>query len=155
VAPSPIYANGLVFVIEAYNELIAIRPDGQGDVTETHIAWIMDEGGPDICSPVSDGERIFMLGTEGLLSCHKTSDGTRLWEHDLEEACEASPSLVGENVYVLSLEEGVMFITEAADEYKELAKCALGEECHASPAFADGRIYIRGVENLYCIGKRD
>jgi len=154
VAPSPIYANGLVFVIEPYNELIAIKPDGKGDVTKTHIAWIMDEGGPDICSPVSDGERIFMLGSEGLLSCHKTSDGTRLWEHDLEESCEASPSLVGNNIYVLTI-KGVMFIIEAADEYKELAKCELGEKCHASPAFADGRIYIRAVEHLYCIGNRD
>ena len=154
MAPSPIYANGLVFVIEPYNSLIAIMPDGKGDVTKTHIAWRMDEGGPDICSPVSDGERVFMLGTEGFLSCYKTSDGTRLWEHDLEAFCLASPSLVGTNLYVLS-EKGLMFIIEAADEYKELAKCELGEECHATPAFADGRMYIRGVEHLYCIGKRD
>lgn len=154
MAPSPIYANRLVFVIEPYNRLIAIRPDGKGDVTKTHIAWSVDEGGPDICSPVSDGERIFMLGTEGLLICYKTSDGKKLWEHDLEEFCLASPSLVGKNMYVLS-EKGLMFIIEAADEYTELAKCDLGEECHASPAFADRRIYIRGVENLYCIGNRD
>ena len=48
-----------------------------------------------------------------------------------------------------------MFIFEAADEYKEVGKSVLGEACHASPAFADGRIYIRGVEHLYCIGTRD
>ena len=154
MAPSPIYANGLVFVIEPYNELIAIKPDGKGDVTKTHIAWIIDEGGPDICSPVSDGQRIFMLGTEGLLSCHNTSDGKKLWEHDLREYFLASPSLVGKNLYLLS-EKGVTYIIEAADEYKELAKFELGEECHASPAFVDGRIYIRGIEHLYCIGNRD
>ena len=155
LAPSPIYANGLVLVIEPYNKLVAIKPDGKGDVTKTHIAWTVEEGGPDICSPVSDGERIYMLGTEGLISCHKTSDGKRVWEHDLEEFCLASPSLVGQNIYVLSQEEGAMFIFEAADEYKEVGKNVLGEACHASPAFADGRIYIRGVEHLYCIGTRD
>jgi outer membrane protein assembly factor BamB len=154
VAPSPIYANGLVFAIESSTELIAIRPDGRGDVTETHIAWINDEGGPDICSPVSNGELIFMLTTDGLLSCHQVSDGTKLWEHDLREYFMASPSLVGSSVYLLS-EKGVMFIVEAGPEYKELAKCELGEGCHASPAFGDGRIYIRGVENLYCIGNAD
>lgn len=154
IAPSPIYASGLVFAIEPYNALIAIKSDGKGDVTKTHIAWIIDEGGPDICSPVSDGERIFLLGTEGLLSCHKVSDGKKLWEHDLRETFFASPSLVGKNLYLLS-EKGLMFIIESADEYKELAKCELGEECHASPAFLDGRIYIRGIEHLYCIGKRD
>jgi outer membrane protein assembly factor BamB len=154
IAPSPIYANGLVFVIEPYSKLVAIKPDGKGDVTETHIAWLSEEGGPDICSPVSNGESIFLLATEGLLECYKVSDGKRLWEKDLEEYFLASPSLVGNKLYLLS-EKGVMFIAEAETEYKELAKCELHEKCHASPAFADGRIYIRGLENLYCIGSRD
>lgn len=151
IASSPIYANGLVFVIEPYSKLVAIKPDGKGDVTETHIAWVSEEGGPDICSPVSNGESIFLLATEGLLECYNTSDGKRLWEKDLEEYFLASPSLVGNNLYLLS-EKGVMFIAEVGPEYKELSKCELDEKCHASPAFADGRIYIRGVENLYCIG---
>lgn len=151
IASSPIYANGLVFVIEPYSKLVAIKPDGKGDVTETHIAWVSEEGGPDICSPVSNGKSIFLLATEGLLECYNVSDGKRLWEKDLQEYFMASPSLVGNNLYLLS-EKGIMFIAEAESEYKELAKCELNEKCHASPAFADGRIYIRGVENLYCIG---
>jgi len=151
IAPSPIYANGLVFVIEPYSKLVAIKPDGRGDVTKTHIAWISEEGGPDICSPVSNGESIFLLATEGLLECYQVSDGKKLWEHDFQEYFLASPSLVGNNLYLLS-EKGVMYISEAGAEYKQLAKCELGEKCHASPAFADGRIYIRGIENLYCIG---
>jgi outer membrane protein assembly factor BamB len=151
IAPSAIYANGLVFVIEPYSKLVAIKPDGKGDVTKTHIAWISEEGGPDICSPVSNGESIFLLATEGLLESYNVSDGKKLWEKDLKEYFLASPSMVGNNLYLLS-EKGIMFIAEAESEYKELAKCELGEKCHASPAFADGRIYIRGVKNLYCIG---
>ena len=154
VAPSPIYANGLIFAIEAYSKLVAVRPDGRGDVTETHIAWINEDGGPDICSPVSNGELIFLLTTEGLLGCYRLSDGTRLWEEDLREYFFASPSLVGERLYLLT-EKGVMFIIEAGPKYRELTRCELGEDCHASPAFADGRIYIRGLENLYCIGNTD
>ena len=151
VAPSAIYANGLVFVIEPYSKLVAIKPDGKGDVTKTHVAWISEEGGPDICSPVSNGESIFLLATEGLLESYNLADGKRLWEHDMQEYFLASPSLVGDKLYLLS-EKGVMYIAEAGSEYKELAKCELGEKCHASPAFADGRIYIRGIDNLYCIG---
>jgi outer membrane protein assembly factor BamB len=154
IAPSPIYANGLVFAIQPYEKLVAIRPDGNGDVTKTHIAWSKEDGGPDICSPVSDGERIFLLSTEGLLICYKVSDGTKLWEHDFQEYFRASPSLVGKSLYLLS-EKGVMYIIESGPEYKQLARCELGEDCYASPAFADGRIYIRGVQNLYCIGSRD
>ncbi len=151
IAPSPVFAEGLVFAIEPHMKVVAIRPDGRGDVTETHIAWKID-GGPDICSPVSNGELIFLLATEGYLSCHKTDDGTRLWEQNMKDYFQASPSLVGDKLYLLS-EEGVMFIVEAAGEYKEPAKNELGEKCFASPAFTDGRIYIRGKENLYCIGK--
>ena len=158
IAPSPIhvpskvegYANGLIFAIEPYTKLVAIRPDGRGDVTKTHIAWRTDVGGPDICSPVSNGEVVFLLASEGLLSCHKVTDGTLVWEQDLRENFRASPSLVGDKLYLLS-EEGVMFIIEVAAIYKELARCELGEKCYASPAFADGRIYIRGLQNLYCI----
>jgi len=151
VAPSAIYANGLVFAIEPDYKLIAIRPDGHGDVTETHIAWVNDEWGPNICSPVSNGELIFLLSSEGLLGCFKTSDGTKLWEQDLRENFMASPSLVGDKLYLLT-EDGVMLIIQAGPEYKELTKCELSEKCDASPAFVDGRIYIRGLENLYCIG---
>lgn len=151
IAPSPIYSNGLVFAIEPYSKMVAIRTGGQGDVTKTHIAWTMEDGGPDICSPLSNGQVVYLLATEGLLSCYKVSDGTKMWEHDFLEYFRASPSLVGDKVYLLS-EKGVMFIIQAGPEYRQLAKCTLGEECYASPAFADGRIFIRGLHNLYCIG---
>jgi outer membrane protein assembly factor BamB len=154
LAPSPIYADGKVLVVEPYTQLVAIRADGRGDVTETHIAWTNEDGGPDICSPVSDGEFIFLLMTDGLLICYKLTDGTMVWEQDLETYFRASPSLVGDRMYLLS-EEGVMFIVEAGAEYKELARCELGEKACASPAFADGRIYIRGLMNLYCIANKD
>jgi outer membrane protein assembly factor BamB len=151
VAPSPIYANGLIFVVEPDAKLIAIRAGGQGDVTKTNIAWVNDEWGPSICSPVSNGELVFMLESVGLLGCYRNSDGTKVYEQDLRENFMASPSLVGDKLYILT-EDGVMFIIQAGPEYKELKRCELGEKCHASPAFLDGRIYIRGLENLYCIG---
>jgi len=154
IAPSPIYAGGLIFAIEPYTGLVAIRPNGRSDVTKTHVAWVSEDLGPDICCPVSDGELIFLLATEGILTCYKVADGTKLWEEDIRDNFMASPSLVGERLYLLS-EEGVMFIIEVAAEYKELTRCELGEKCYASPAFADGRIYIRGQEHLYCIGNRD
>jgi len=150
IAATPIYANGLVFAMEPYSKTVAIRPDGQGEVTETHIAWTNEEGGPDICSPVCDGEVLLNLA-DGLLSCLKVTDGTLLWEEDLRAYFMASPSLVGDKLYLLD-EDGTMSIAEYKPKYKELTKCSLGEKCHASPAFADGRIYIRGHENLYCIG---
>ncbi len=151
IAPSPIYTAGLIIAIEPYATMVAIRPDGRGDVTQTHIVWKSDQITPDISCPVSNGELIFLLTTEGFLTCCKTADGTKLWEQELQKDFLASPSIVGNHLYMLS-EKGVMYIAEIGAEYKEVAKCQLGEECLASPAFMDGRIYIRAIKNLYCIG---
>ncbi len=154
VAPSTIYTAGLIIAIEPYTTMVAIRPNGRGDVTQTHIVWKSDQSTPDISCPVSNGELIFIMTTEGLLTCCKTTDGTKLWEQELQKDFLASPSIVGNRLYMLS-EKGVMYIAEIGAEYKELARCQLGEECYASPAFMDGRIYIRARKNLYCIGTTD
>jgi len=152
VAPSPIYAGGLILAIEPYAQLVAVKPTGQGNVTATHVAWKMEEGGPDICSPVSDGTYVYLLESADLLICCKVETGQKLYEQKIKGDFRASPSIVGDKLYILDM-KGVMHIGQTGPEYKELGKCELGEECYASPAFADGRMYIRGVENLYCIGK--
>ncbi len=151
IAPSPIYADEKVIAVEPYATLTAIRPDGSGNVTKTHIVWKADADSPDICCPVSNGRLVFLLTSGGLLTSHGTADGKRSWERDLIIDFTASPSLVGNNLYLLGT-EGEMHIIEIGPELKESARPELGEECYASPAFADGRIYIRGVEHLYCIG---
>ncbi len=152
MAPSAIYAGDLVLAIEPYSRLVAIRPTGQGDVTKTHVAWKMEDGAPDICSPVSDGKYAYLLGSEGLLMCCNLTDGKKVYEQELKADFRASPGIVGDRLYLLDL-KGTMHIAQVGPEYKELGKCELGEECYASPAFADGRIFVRGAENLYCIGQ--
>ncbi|MHC4333719.1 MAG: outer membrane protein assembly factor BamB family protein, partial [Planctomycetota bacterium] len=82
LAPSPIYAGGLVLAIESNIKMVAIRPDGRGDVTKTHILWMVEDGIPDICSPVSNGELIFLLTTDGTLTCYRLTDHAKLWEQD-------------------------------------------------------------------------
>ncbi len=150
IAPSPVYGNGLVFVTNTYEILAGIRPGGEGDVTETHIVWTAEDGLPDICSPLANGELVFLLETYGLLTCYDAKDGTKVWEHDLDETFTASPSLAGDNLYFLT-DDGIMIIVEAGREFKEVGRSKLGEIFEACPAFLDGRIYIRGEENLYCI----
>ena len=154
LAPSLIYAGGLIFAVDPYNKLAAIKPNGSGNVTKSNIAWTAEGDIPDICSPVSDGERIYLLTTEGSLTCWQVSDGKKLWNKDIRKEFQSSPSLVGTNLFLIST-DGTAIIIESAEEYKEISRNELGEEVFASPAFADGRIYIRGKENLYCIGNSD
>ena len=151
LAPSSICAGGLVFAIQPYSHLAAIKPTGQGNVTKTHVAWKAEDGVPDICSPVSNGTYVYLLDSEGLITCYQVENGKKVYEHELKEPCRASPTIVGDKLYILS-HKGVMHLAQIGPEYKELGKCELGEECLASPAFADGRIYIRGAKNLYCLG---
>jgi outer membrane protein assembly factor BamB len=154
LAGSPIYAGGLIYAIEPYSQLVAIKPGGRGDVTETHIAWVWEEGGPDITSPVSNGQWICLLDTGGEAFFVNTKDGSSGPIHDFEGMFQASPSLVDDVLYVLD-EDGVMTLARVGDELEitVLGTNPLGEKCLATPAFSEGRIYIRSVEHLWCIGE--
>ncbi len=152
VAPSPIYAGGRVMIIDSGYKLLALRPDGRGDVTGTHVAWKAADGIPDITSPVSDGQRVYVL-FDGV-TCYDVRTGAKLWEWSSDEKFQASPSLAGDTLYLLS-EDGVMTLLRVGARGKRIGRAELGEKCFASPAFADGRIYIRGEKNLYCIGGKN
>jgi outer membrane protein assembly factor BamB len=155
VAPSPLYAAGLVLAISPYDRMFAFRPDGQGDVTETHLAWYVDEGDiPDITSPVSNGELVFTLGTPGMLVCYDAKDGAKQWEHELEAEFHASPSLIGQRLYLVTT-NGEVIVIEAGREYRELARSSLGEKVYASPAFAGDKVFIRGLDHLFCVGTKE
>jgi len=153
VAPSPTYGAGLVFAVNSEAELVAIRPDGTGDVTTTHVAWTAQADLPDICSPLCDGKRLYLLTSDGLLTCYAAGDGKKLWQHELETTFHCSPSLAGDRIYLIS-QGGLTWIVAAADAYEEIAKAELGENCDTCPAFMDGRIYIRGEKHLFCIGRK-
>ncbi len=154
VAPSLVYADGLVYAVNTDPQLSAIRTGGSGDVTKSHIIWTAEDGLPDICSPLTNGKRVWLLTTDGLLTCYDAKTGKRLQEKEFDASFLASPALAGDRLYLLST-KGIMYILSADAEHKELNRCNLGEEVSASPAFLDGRIYIRGEKHLYCIGAQD
>jgi outer membrane protein assembly factor BamB len=151
IAPSPTYANGVAYTANAGSYATAVRTDGSGDVTKTHILWKAEDGLPDICSPLTNGELVWALTTGGLLTCYDAKTGKRVWEHDVKENCESSPALAGDRVLVTTL-KGVTRFVAASRELKVLGKAELGEGCRTSPAFLDGKIIIRGEKHLFCIG---
>lgn len=152
ITPSPVYAGGLVLAPSPSTKLIAIKPAGAGDVTKSHVLWNYEEGVPDITSPVSDGQRVYMLTTGGTFTSVDLKTGKKVWDKELELEFKASPSLVGDKLLLFST-KGDAFVVNAAADYKEAARLSVGDEIVASPAFADGRMYLRGRTNLYCIGK--
>ncbi len=152
LAPSPIFAKDMAIVIQSNEWMTGIRVDGSGDVTESHVAWHVDCLAPDISSPVANGELIWLLNTMGTLSCFKAETGEMVYEHELEDMFQSSPTLVGEWIYMMS-EKGKTYRVKTTAEF-ELAEEApvLDEYILASPAFTEGRIFIRGDRFLYCLG---
>lgn len=150
VAPSPAFAGGLVFAANANAFLVALRPGGDGNVTATHVAWTATDNLPDTCSPLATGDLVFLLTTQGVLTCYDAQTGQIVWDKDLQKTFRSSPGLAGDRVYVTSA-DGVTFIVKADRAYRELGRAALGEPTDTSLAFADGRIYIRGKKHLFCL----
>ena len=154
VTPSPVYAGGRLFVASPSDRLMAIRPDGQGDVTKTHLFWSSDENVPDISSPVSNGELVFTANTGGLLTCFDAKDGKKQFEQDTGLECQASPTIAGNRLYLFGA-KGAVLVAEVARQYKELAKTDMGEPVHACPAFMKERLFVRGATNVFCLGAKD
>jgi len=151
VAPTPIHHAGVAYFAQEDVGLFAIRTDGKGDVTKSHVLWSVPDGAPDVTSPLCDGERVYMLTTAGTLTCIRAKTGETIWEQELEADFYASPSLAG-NVLFLTDMRGETLTIETGDEYRELGRNPLGESVFASPAFGPGRIYIRGKDHLFAIG---
>ncbi len=154
VAASPVFVDGVAYIGNANAKMSAIRVDGKGDVTESHTLWTAEDGLPDTCSPLATSQYVLLLTSSGTLTGYDAKSGKKLWEKDFDSGFNASPTLVGKNVYLLGDEGKAWIVEPAASECKTIAEANLGERCAASPAFLDGRIYIRGKEHLYCVGSR-
>jgi outer membrane protein assembly factor BamB len=152
VTPSPAFASGLLFAISPSEKLMAIRPDGSGNVTKTHVAWAVEEGIPDITSPAADGELLFNLTSSGLLTCLDAKNGTKQWDHDFEMEFHSSPGIADGKLYLFSL-KGTALVVKADRKFTELSLVEMSDSFEASPAFAANRIFARGETNLWCFGQ--
>ncbi len=149
VAPSPAYnGNGIIFVANEYAQASALKlTDGTPE-----ILWQYDEYLPEISSPLAAKNLFFITTSAGDIVCLDAATGEVKWEEEFDDGFNSSPVLVGGRIYSIDI-EGVVHIFESAAEYKKVASIEMGEPVYATPAFANDRIYIRGDENLYCIGK--
>jgi len=154
VAPSPVAADGVVFVTNDNAKTAAIRTGGTDNVTETNVLWDYEEGLPDTASPLCDGRRFLQADAGGLVTCLDAKTGTLIWEHEFPTGFDASPTLTPSSLVYLPDTSGRIHIFELADTFKARGAGDVGEPIAASPAFCDSRIYIRGSKHLFCIGER-
>ena len=154
VVPRPVYAHGLVYVSSGFDRPVihAIRPDGAGDVTRTHLAWKTDKNGPRNSSVLVVDDLFFMAADNGVVSCLDARTGDLRWRERVSGACSSSLLYASDRVYLID-EQGKTFVFAAAPEYKLLATNDLADRALASFAATDGALFIRTASALWRIGK--
>jgi outer membrane protein assembly factor BamB len=153
ITPSPIFTAGLAVITSPSDKLMAIRLDGSGNVSKTHIAWSSEENVPDITSPVGNGELVFTASSNGMLTCFDIKDGKKLWEQDLNFEVNASPAIAGDRLIVFG-KKGAIVVAAAGRQFQSILKADLGEQVLASPAFAAHRMFVRTAKSLVCLGTK-
>jgi len=154
VVPRPVFGHGLIFLSTSYDaaSLLAIRTDGKGDVTDSHVAWTLKQGAPHNPSPLLVGDELYLVADSGVATCLDARSGKVHWQKRLQGNYSASPLLAGGNVYFLN-ERGTTTVVKAGTTFKEISRNAIGGVTQASLA-ADGAIYLRNDTHLFKIAER-
>jgi len=152
VIPRPVYGHGLLFIGTGFDRptVMAIRPDGRGDVTKTHVAWTVTRGAPKTPSLLLVGEELYMVADNGIASCLDARTGRSHWEERIGGDCSASPFYADGKIYTQN-ESGTETVLAAGKTFQKLAENALEERTLASCAVGDGAIFIRTETSLYRI----
>ncbi len=153
---SPVYNGNLLFMTCGFPEffLQAIRPDGTGNVTKTHVVWQKEKDCSYVPSPIAVGPYFLVVSDTGIARCLEAAGGRDLWRERLGPHYSASLVTANGLVYFLS-DKGVMTIIRPGPKLEIVARNELGEETYASPALSAGQIFLRGLSHLYCVGDRD
>ena len=155
-AVSPVFDGGLVLAVTGHGaaEMLAVRPDGTGDVTGSHVVWRV--GGKDVPltpSPVVVNGLLYMLADHGALTCIEVATGKTVWRELIGGSYLASPIFVGERVYLFGA-SGKTTVIRAGRTFEKLAVNQLASGFMASPAIAGDALILRTKTHLYSVGEK-
>lgn len=151
---SPVYneKSGFVLVSSAWPQrhLLAIKPDGQGNVTESKVVWQTTKGAYYVPSPVCTDDYLFTTMTNGRVHCIDIATGDILWIEDLGK--QYASSVLANGLVYMPNDEGTITVIKPGSEFEMVAQNSIGERMNASPAISNGKIFLRGNQHLFCIG---
>ncbi len=153
--PRPVVGKGLVFISSGYDrpEFYAVKVDGTGDVTETHLGWNMKKAAPLNPSPLLVGDELYLVSDNGIATCLDAVSGTQHWQERIGGNFSASPTLADGKIYLLD-EEGKTTVIAPGKKYEVLATNSLEGRTLATPAMVDQAIFLRTDTHLYRIEKK-
>lgn len=151
--PRPVFGHGLVFIATGFQQprLIAVRPDGHGDVTRTHIAWTLERGAPLTPSPLLVGDDLYVVSDTGILTVVEARTGRQRYQQRLAGTYSASPLFADGRVYLLN-EDGLTTVLSPGAAFARVAVNQLDGTTLASLAAAPGALFLRSESALYRIG---
>ena len=132
--------------------LMCIRADGKGDVTKTHVVWMKEGNMAYVPSLLLADGLLYMVEDEGRVTCFEAGTGQAVWQTRLRGAFSSSPVLAGGRIYVVN-EAGVTYVFKPGRAFELLAQNDLGDGGFATPVICGGRIYLRTLHRLYCLGR--
>jgi len=154
VVPRPVCGHGVAFVTTDQNhpQLQAVRLDGRGDVTDSHVVWGIAKGVPSIPSLLLVGDLLYLVNDIGIMSCIDATSGAIVWKERLLGNYRASPIYADGRIYVANV-NGVTTVIEPGRRFNLLAVNELGDgtRLEASFAVAGRALFVRTETHLYRI----
>jgi outer membrane protein assembly factor BamB len=155
-ASSPAFGAGIVFFDSGRgSKSFAVEPGGSGDVSASRIRWTGPEVPEAISSPIIVGSYVYHLHRPGVVKCWEAATGKQVYAEHLSGISSMWASPVADadgRLYFANA--GKSYVVQSGPKFHIMAMNDLGDSNHASPAVAQGRLFLVGQKNIYCIGKK-
>jgi outer membrane protein assembly factor BamB len=162
--PTPIAAQGLIFIASGYHPIQpihAVHPGASGDISpkadgsmSPYVEWSKNRGGPYQPTPIAYGAYLYACANSGMLSCFEARTGKMIYKNRLSGNFSASPVAADGRIYFPS-EEGDIRVVQAGPNYQVLVVNKMEDACMATPAISDGMMFVRTQHFLYGIGRTE
>jgi outer membrane protein assembly factor BamB len=158
VCPSVVARDGVVYACGGRGRpSVAVKAGGRGNVTETHFVW-QSQANSNVPSPVLSGDHLYLVSHRGEVFCLDAETGDIAYQERLRDAgtVYASVALADDKLYIVT-RNGGCYVVAAKPEFEELARNQFDDRSifDGSPAFADGKIFLRSNKFLYCVGSEE
>ncbi len=149
---SMVYNGTYLFLTAGFPEhhILALRTDGKGTIGDEQIVWRTTRNCSYVPSPIICGDNFLVVSDDGIASCYDANSGRQHWVARLGKNHSASPIVVNDLVLFIA-DDGMTRVVRPGEKYELVAENPLGEDCFASPAVSNGRLYLRGAKSLFCI----
>ena len=147
--------HDMLFITGGYpdHHILGVKPNGQGNITGTHIVWRTNKGVSYVPSPISEGDYFVIVSDGGIASCFHAATGEMYWNERIGP--HAHSSIVSANGLVYcTTDDGATTVIKPGPKFEVVSRNTLGEPCFSSPAISDGRVFVRGAKNLFCFADK-